>query len=172
MALRNTNSFDVTSGQNTLAGRGATTIVGAFAQMVQCLVNLCAAERDVSGSDSFDPAFDRWFREAEAARAAVLAAADSVIMSLAPTATDRRFVAVARCFEAMLQTHDAIKYANTAQAMLQQAWFYYVPGRGARVARASALLQVFRHHFGILMSLPDYAPVTSLVQNEELALAA
>lgn len=144
----------------------------AFARLVNATMALCAAERDVSGLSAFDPAFDTWFREAEAARAAVLAAADAVIMAGAPTATDRRFIAVTRNFEAMMLTDDPVRYAGTAEAMLQMGWLYHVRGRGPCTARANVLLQAFRHHFGILMNLPDYAPATALVQNDDLALAA
>lgn len=135
-------------------------------------MTLCATERDVAGLAPFDPAFDTWFCEAEAARAAVLAAADAVVKAHAATATDRPFVAVAQCFEAMLLTDDAASYAVTANALMHQSWSYDVRDRCGRAAGVTVLLQEFRHHFNILMSLPDYAPITSLVQNDELELAA
>lgn len=144
----------------------------AFTRLVDATMALCAAERDILGFGAFDPAFDTWLCEAEAARAAVLAAADVVLMSPAPTATDRRFLSVTRNFEAMMLTDDPVQYAKIAGALLQMRWLYQVPGRGARPARATALLQAFRHQLAVLFSLPDYAPTSIMVVHNDLAMAA
>lgn len=130
----------------------------AFAALVRATATLCVAERDVSGSDSFDPAFDDWFREAESARAAVVSAAEAVILSMTLTATDRRFRIVALHFEAMLLTQDASTYALYSDFLTTTGWLYNVAGRGTRAGRATILLQQFRHNLGLLLHLPDYAP--------------
>lgn len=129
-----------------------------FSELVQRLIELVRAERDIAGIAHGDLAFDRWFRDAEVARAAAVSAAEAVILAMAPTATDRRFRVVALNFEAMLLTKDAAKYTVLAEALSSTAWFYTVPGRGPRAARATMLLQTFRHHFGVLLSFPDYTP--------------
>ena len=129
-----------------------------FSGLVQRLIELVAAERDIVDLVAGDVACDHWIREAETARAAVVSAAEAVILAMSPTATDRRFRIVARNLEAMLLTQDAGKYHCIAKAMLTSAWIYNVPGRGLRAARATVLLQAFRRSFGELLSLPDYAP--------------
>lgn len=130
----------------------------AFSALVAATQSLCAAERDIAGLSTWEPAFDDWIRDAEKARAAVVTAAEAVIMAMCQTGTDRRFRIVALNFEGMLLTQDAAKYAHVADAMLSSAWMYTVPGRGPRAARATALLQQFRHYLGLLLGYPDYMP--------------
>lgn len=130
----------------------------AFNSLVKTMHTLCAAERDILGLAPGDPAFDAWFRDAENARAAVVSASEGVILAMSLTPTDRRFRIVALNLEAMLLTQEAHKYSFIAGAMLNSAWIYTVPGRGPRAARATALLQTFRHYFELLMNLPDYTP--------------
>ena len=142
-----------------------------FSNLVLRLTELVAAERDIAGLCAWDPAFDDWLRDAEAARAAVVSAAEAVIMAMSPTATDRRFRVVALNFEAMLLTTDAAKYAILAEAMLSSAWIYTVPGRGPRAARATALLKAFRHHLGVLLSFSDYTPEPPCAPAVAMAMA-
>jgi hypothetical protein len=130
----------------------------AFAALIAKTEALCMAERDIAGLDAGDPAFDQWFRDAERARAATIAAADAVIMCMTVTAADRRFRIVARNFEAMLLTQDAKSHAFVSEALMSTAWFYNVAGRGPRAARATGLLRQFRHLLGLLLSMPDYTP--------------
>ncbi|MDP2079593.1 MAG: hypothetical protein U0934_20790 [Pseudotabrizicola sp.] len=144
----------------------------AFTTLVRSMQTLCAAERDIAGISSGDFAFDDWFRDAEVARSAVVSAAEAVILVMAPTATDRRFRIVALNFEALLLTKDAAKYAFLAEALSSTAWFYTVPGRGPRAARATALLQTFRHYFGLLLSFSDYTPEPPFAPAMAMAMAA
>lgn len=130
----------------------------AFSSLVAATRTLCAAERDTVGMHCGDPAFDEWLRDAETARAAVVAAAEGVVMAMSHTATDKRFRIVALNLEAMLLTQDAGKYSRFAEALLSSKWLYNVPGRGPRAARGTALLHEFRKQLDLLLSLPDYTP--------------
>ena len=173
MALRIALLLEHTPGQGTPPRKREAAVESAFAQMVHSLVTLNNAERDIVGLPSGDVAFDSWFRDAESARAAVLKSLDAVIMCHPTTATDHRFRVVARCFEAMLLTHDAAEYAATADAMMQQAGFDHFLGHGVRAARVSALLRAFGHHFSVLLSFPDYTPPSTLGSpSETLVMAA
>lgn len=143
----------------------------AFAAMVASMRTLYCVERDIAGMDAGDPAFDQWFRDAESARAATVAAADAVIMCTTLTATDRRFRIVARNFEAMLLTQDAETHAFISEALMSTGWFYNVAGRGPRAARATALLRQFRHCLGLLLSIPDYTPDPSVSMTNAMMVA-
>ena len=129
-----------------------------FSRLVQRLIELVAAERDIVDLIAGDVACDHWIRDAEKARASVVSAAENAVLAMSPTPTDCRFRIVALNLEAMLLTHDPNKYSFIAGAMLSSPWIYYVPGRGPRAARATALLKAFRQSFGELLSLPDYTP--------------
>lgn len=130
----------------------------AFSLFVTCVGTLLEAERPLSSAMYGDPAFDDWFRAGEAARLAVLAAADGVIHARVASATDLRFRAVALNFEAMLLTTNPTKYARYFHFFRSEARLFHVPGRGARVQHANNLLRAFRHHLMALLACEDYQP--------------
>ena len=130
----------------------------AFSILVTCVGTLLEAERPLSSAMYGDPAFDDWFRAAEAARLAVLAAADGVIHAPVASATDLRFRAVALNLEAMLLTTNPTKYARYFHFFRNEARLFYVPGRGVRVQRANNLLRDFRQHLVALLDCEDYQP--------------
>lgn len=130
----------------------------AFSTFVVRLGTLCEAERPLCAAMYGDPAFDDWFRAAEVARSAVLAAADAVVHAPVASATDMRFRAVALNFEAMLLTTNPTKYAGYFSFFRNEARLFYVAGRGARVQHANNLLRTCRRHLMLLLSCEDYLP--------------
>lgn len=141
----------------------------AFSLFVTCIGTLLEAERPLSSAMYGDPAFDDWFRAAEAARVAVLAAADGVIHAPVATVTDLRFRAVALNFEAILLTTDPMAYARYHSFFRHEAWLFYAPGRGTRVQCANQLLRAVRQHLTVLLACDDYLPEPMNAVNAPLA---
>jgi hypothetical protein len=141
----------------------------AFQALLIPLATLYAAERDISGIDHGDPAFDEWFRDAEAARSAVVSAARAVVLAMPRSRTDQRFRSACYALSTVLSASDAEPFASAASFLQCQAVQFCDPAGGS--LQAATLFRGFYEAFDFLMTLPDYT-LESLSFAPEIALAA
>lgn len=146
-----------TISENSKVGLSAAL---AFETFLVRLGDLVAAERDAVGLPSHDLAFDAWLSDAEAARTAVIAAAEDVVFARCLTVADLRFRIIARDFEAMMLTSDPNRYAFNHAFLMKTGWLYSARGLGKSMESAATLLRACRVQFEQLFEMPDYAPET------------
>ncbi len=151
--------------------RGDGTTI-AFTRFVDNLEKLIDAERDAVGLPCHDLAFDTWLSEAEAARTAVIEAADAVVFPPCRTVADLRFRIIARDFETMMLTSDPVRYASKHEFLSTAGWLYSARGLGQKVGPAATLLRACQVRFAQLFALPDYAPETQSCTTASVAAAA
>lgn len=144
----------------------------AFTQFVDSLGKLIDAERDVVGLPSHDAAFDTWLSEAEAARTAVIGAAEAIVFAPCRTVADLRFRIIARDFETMMLTSDPVRYASKHEFLSTTGWLYSARGLGQKAGPAATLLRACQVRFAQLFDLPDYAPETQTCTTVPVATAA
>ncbi|WP_054004527.1 hypothetical protein [Cypionkella psychrotolerans] len=133
------------------------------------LAVLCAAERDICGAGQGDPAFDGWFRDAEAARSAVVSAAKAVVLATPQSRVDQQFRSACYALTTLLCTSDAEPFASATSFLQRQAVEFCDPAGG--FAQAASLFRSFYEAFDFLMTLPDYT-LEPLSFAPEIALAA
>jgi hypothetical protein len=151
------------------ARKPPTEVQRAFDAVLKPLATLCAAERDISGVGQGDPAFDEWFRDAEAARSAVVSAARAVVLSMPRSRSDQRFRSACYALSTVLCASDAEPFASAASFLQRQADQFRDPAGGA--PQAASLFRSFCEAFNFLMTLPDYT-LESPSFAPEIALAA
>lgn len=136
----------------------STSAALAFETFLVRLGKLVAAEQDAVGLPCHDLTFDTWLSEAEAARTAVIAAAEAVVFAPCRTVADLRFRIIARDFETMMLTSDPVRYASKHEFLSTAVWLYSARGLGHKAGQAATLLHACRLQFNRLFALPDYAP--------------
>lgn len=130
-----------------------TPAAEAFDSLIARLDALCDAEAAVDGAPIGDLGFDRWFQDAEAARAATISAATALCHTDAVTQMDARMQALGRAFAAMMITDEPKTYRRLHMFFIAEA----AHPRAALQTSAKSMQQ-FCGLISRLLALPDYLP--------------
>ena len=130
-----------------------TPAAEAFDRLIARLDALCDAEAAADGAPIGDLAFDRWFQDAEAARAAAISAATALCHADAVTQMDARMQALGKAFAIMMITDEPATYRRLHMFFIADA----AHPRAALQTNAKSMQQ-FSGVISRLLALPDYLP--------------
>lgn len=130
-----------------------TPAAEAFDRLIARLDALCDAEAAVDGAPIGDLAFDRWFQDAEAARAAALRAATALCDAHPSSSMDARMQTLGKAFAAMMTTDDPATYRRLHVFFIAKA-----SHPQAALQTSAKSMQHFCRVISRLLALPDYLP--------------
>lgn len=128
----------------------------AFSSLVGAMAVYIEAERDITHARSFDPAFDDWTRDAEAARARVLTLVDAVRSARMTRSEDLPLFRMAMMCYAMIEADSSEEFITAQQVLTSTPSLFTCTSAGAVGWRVRQMLRSCRTRIDEMASLPAH----------------
>ena len=141
-----------------------TEISRRFSRLIGEISTYIEAERDIEDAASWDPAFQDWHRDAEAARGSVLSSIDHIRVSVPKRREDLPLQRMALLLFALIESGSSSEFLRLAACLDRHDGLFACVGSGPVVRRVSAMLTAAR------MQVADLTSLTALVDPLEITV--
>lgn len=129
--------------------RGFSKLLGALASYIE-------AERDITHAWSFDPAFDEWTRDAEAARTQVLTLIDTVRSARMIRSEDLPLSRMAMMCYALIEAHSTEEFLSAQKVLSETPSLFACLASGTVGWRTRQMLRSAEMRIAEIAGLPTY----------------